>query len=122
MSAPVSAGCGIIRVMDSDDPEERIRELERRLAEDKGGPGERVLGPSGVPPGPPPATFLPPPGGLPPPPPPGMMPFPPPGVNRSGYGRLRRQIDRRRRVSAIWGVSVVPGILLVLVLVFHLYR
>ncbi|HVQ84162.1 MAG TPA: hypothetical protein VMS84_05205 [Mycobacterium sp.] len=83
--------------MDSDDPEERIRELERRLAEPKAAPRESF-----------------------PPPSPGLMA--PPPLNRAGYARLRRQIDRRRRVGAIWGVFVVPGILLLLVIVFHLYR
>ena len=81
--------------MDSDDPEARIRELER-LADVQGRPSENVS--------------------------PGLMPPPPPGVYAPGYNLLRRQMDRRRRVRSIWLVFVVPGILMLAVLVFHPYR
>ena len=100
--------------MDSDDPERRIRELERQLADAKGGPRENVpagdeVGPAEVP-------------GMTLPPPPAMMAPAPPGVNPPSYDVVRRQMDRRRRFSSIWLVFLVPGIMLVAVLVFHPYR
>ncbi len=100
--------------MDSDDPERRIRELERQLSDAKGGPRENVpvgdeLGPAEVP------------GMMPPPPPPMMAPAPP-GMYPPSYSVLRRQMDRRRRFRSIWLVFLVPGIMLIAVLVFHPYR
>jgi hypothetical protein len=92
--------------VDSDDPEQRIRELERRLADAKGGPRENV--PVGDE-----AGFA---------QAPGMIAPPPPGADPPGYDRLRRQMDRRRRISSFCGIFLVPGILLVAVLVFHPYR
>jgi hypothetical protein len=100
--------------MDSDDPDQRIRELERQLADAKGGPRENV--PSGDEVGP---TEVP---GTMPPPPPGMLVPAPPSMSPPNYNLLRRQMDRRRRFGSIWLVFVVPGILLVAVLVFHPYR
>jgi hypothetical protein len=92
--------------MDSDDPEKRIRELERQLADAKGGPRENVSvgDEAGFARGP------------------GMMAPPPPGANPPSYERLRRQMDRRRRISGSWLIFLVPGILLLAVLVFHPYR
>lgn len=90
--------------MDSDDPEKRIRELERRLADAKGGPRENA--PAGDAAGPAPDAWVP----------------PPPSVNPPNYEALRRQMNRRRRLSSIWGVFLVPGILLVAILVAHPYR
>jgi hypothetical protein len=92
--------------MDSDDPEKRIRELERQLADAKGGPRENVSvgDEAGFARGP------------------GMMAPPPPGANPPSYERLRRQMDRRRRISGFWLIFLVPGILLLAVLVFHPYR
>jgi Protein of unknown function (DUF3060) len=100
--------------MDSDDPERRIRELERRLADAKGGPRENVrtgdeAGPAEVP-------------GMMPPSPPWTMAPARAGMNPRSYDVLRRQMDRRRRFSSIWLVFLVPGILMVAVLVFHTYR
>jgi Protein of unknown function (DUF3060) len=92
--------------MDSDDPEQRIRELERQLANAKGGPRENV--PVGDE-----AGFA---------QAPGMMAPPPPGANPPSYDRLRRQMNRRRRISSFWGIFLVPGILLLAILVFHPYR
>jgi Protein of unknown function (DUF3060) len=100
--------------VDSDDPEQRIRELERRLADAKGGPRESVPAGDEVRPAEAPGMLL-------PPPPDTMAPAPPP-VHSPNYRLLRRQIDRRRRISSIWLVFVVPGILLVALLVFHPYR
>jgi hypothetical protein len=51
-----------------------------------------------------------------------MMAPPLPGANPPSYDRLRRQMDRRRRISGFWLIFVVPGILLPAVLVFHPYR
>lgn len=82
--------------MDSDDPEDRIRELERQLADAKSRPSENIS--------------------------PHPMPTPPAGTNPPSYNLLRRQMDRRRRFSSIWLVFLVPGILLLAVLVFHPYR
>lgn len=90
--------------MDSDDPEKRIRELERRLADAKGGPRENVAAGDEV--GPAPNAWLP----------------PPPSVNPPNYELLRRQMNRRRRLGSMWGIFLVPGILLVAILVFHPYR
>ncbi|OBF44711.1 hypothetical protein A5787_12960 [Mycobacterium sp. 852002-50816_SCH5313054-b] len=90
--------------MDSDDPEQRIRELERRLADAKGGPRENV--PAGNEAGPAPGAWAP----------------QPPNVNPPNYELLRRQMSRRRRLSSMWGIFLVPGILLVAILVFHPYR
>lgn len=100
--------------MDSDDPERRIRELERQLSDAKGGPWENVpagheVGPAEVP------------GMMPPPPPPMMAPAPR-GMNPPSYNVVRRQMDRRRRFSSSWLVFLVPGIMLIAVLVFHPYR
>ncbi|OBG28081.1 DUF3060 domain-containing protein [Mycobacterium sp. E3198] len=90
--------------MDSDDPEKRIRELERRLADAKGGPRENVPAAGEV--GPVPDAWVP----------------PPSSVNPPNYELLRRQMNRRRRLSSMWGILLVPGILLVAILVFHPYR
>ena len=106
--------CGTIPVMDSNDPEKRIRELERELAEARGGPRENV--PAGDEVGTSPAP------GMVPTALPAMMVPAPPSVHPPNYKLLRRQIDRRRRFSSLWLVFVVPGILLVAVLVFHPYR
>jgi Protein of unknown function (DUF3060) len=91
--------------MDSDDPELRIRELERRLADAKGGPRENI--PAGNEVG---AVAT-----------PGMPVPPPPSVNPT-YDLLRRQMSRRRRLSSFWLVFLVPGIMLAAILVFHPYR
>jgi hypothetical protein len=107
-------GCGTIRIVDSDDPERRIRELERRLADAKGGPRENV--PAGDEAG---SAEV---AGMTLPPSPGMMAPAPPGVNPPSYDPLRRQMDRRRRLGSIWLVFLVPGIMLVGILVFHPYR
>ncbi len=90
--------------MDSDDPEKRIRELERRLADAKDVPRESV--PSGDEVRPAPEAWVP----------------QPPSVNPPNYELLRRQMNRRRRWSSISGILLVPGILLVAILVFHPYR
>ncbi len=90
--------------MDSDDPEQRIRELERRLADAKGGPRETV--PAGDEVGRAPDVWLP----------------QPPSVDPPNYELLRRQMNRRRRLSRIWGIVLVPGILLLVILVAHPYR
>lgn len=90
--------------MDSDDPEKRIRELERRLADAKGAPRENV--PAGDEVGPAPNAW----------------PPPSPSVHPPNYELLRRQMNRRRRLSSMWGIFLVPGILLVSILVFHPYR
>jgi hypothetical protein len=92
--------------MDSDDPEKRIKELERRLADAKGGPRENVPAGDEVGPAQAPDT---------------MVPLPP-SVNPPDYDLLRHQMDRRRRLSGFWLIFLVPGILLVAVLVFHPYR
>lgn len=84
--------------MDSDDPEQRIRELERRLADAKGGPREYVPAVGAA--GPAPDAWVP----------------QPPSVNPPNYELLRRQMNRRRRLSSIWGILLVPGILLVAIL------
>lgn len=63
--------------MDSDDPEQRIRELERRLADAKGGPRENV--PAGDEVGPAPDAWAP----------------QPPSVNPPNCELLRRQMNRR---------------------------
>ncbi len=65
--------------MDSDDPEQRIRELERRLADAEGGPRENV--PAGDEVRPAPGAWVP----------------TPPGMNQPNYELLRRQMNRRRR-------------------------
>lgn len=100
--------------MDSDDPERRIRELERQLADAKGGPRENVPAGDEARPAEVPGMTL--------PPPPAMMAPAPPGVNPPSYEVLRRQMDRRRRFGSIWLVFLVPGIMLVAILVFHPYR
>jgi len=100
--------------MDADDPEMRIRELERRLADAKYGPRENVPAGDEVGPAEAPGLML--------PPSPGTMAPPPPGVNLPNYDLLRRQMNRRRRFSGFWLIFLVPGIMLVLVLVFHPYR
>jgi hypothetical protein len=94
-----------MRRMDSDDPERRIRELERRLTDAKGGPRENVPAGDEVA-----AADA-----------PGMMAPPPPSVNPS-YDLLRRQMNRRRRLNSIWLVLLVPGLLGVFIFVFHPYR
>jgi Protein of unknown function (DUF3060) len=93
--------------MDSNDPEERIRELERQLTDAEGGPRENVPGRYEV--RPPQASGM-------------MPPPPPPGVNPPNYELLHRQMDRRRRFSSTWLVFLVPGIFLLAVLVFHPHR
>jgi hypothetical protein len=103
--------------MDSNDPEERIRELERRLAEGHGSPRENYPGPYQAPPAP--GMFPPP--GMYPSPTPGWYP-PPAGAGLPDYRALRHQMNRRHRLSGFWAVFIVPGILMILVLVFHLYR
>jgi hypothetical protein len=90
--------------MDPDDPEKRIRELERRLADAKGGPRENV--PAGDEVGSAPPAWVP----------------PPPSMSPPNYELLRRQMNRRRRLSSMWGIVLIPGILLVAILVFHPYR
>lgn len=100
--------------MDSDDPERRIRELERRLADARGGPRENVPAGDEVAPAEAPGSM--------PLPPSGMMAPAPQGMNPPSYDVLRRQMDRRRRFSSIWLVFLVPGIMLVAVIVFHPYR
>ena len=104
-AATASTSCGTIRLADSEDPEQRIRELERRLADAKGGPRENV--PAGSEAGPVQV--------------PGMMAPLPPSANPS-YDLLRRQMNRRHRFSSIWLVFLVPGILAVAIFVFHPYR
>jgi Protein of unknown function (DUF3060) len=92
--------------MDSDDPEKRIRELERQLADPKGGPRENIAGPYEAP-----VVQT-----------PGTMSPQPPSMTSPNYDVLRRQFNRRRRISSFWLIFVVPAILLVAVLVFHPYR
>ena len=99
--------------MDSDDPERRIRELERQLADAKGGPRENIPAGDEAAPAEVPGTT---------PPPPAMMAPAPSGVNPPSYDVLRRQMDRRRRFGSIWLVFLVPGIMLIAILVFHPYR
>jgi hypothetical protein len=100
--------------MDADDPEMRIRELERRLADAKYGPRENVPAGDEVGPAEAPGMML--------SPPPGTMAPPPPGGNLPNYDLLRRQMNRRRRFNGVWLVFLVPGIVLVAVLAFHPYR
>ena len=100
--------------MDSDDPEKRIRELERRLADAKGGPRENV--PAGDEMG-----FAQAPGMM-PPPPPGTRAGRPPGVGVPSYDVLRRQMNRRHRFSSFWLVFLVPGIMALALLVFQPWK
>jgi hypothetical protein len=93
--------------MDANDPEERIRELERRLTEAHDSPRDPYQA------APARGTF--------PPPSPGWYP-PPAGTGLPDYSALRHQMNRRHRLSGFWAIFIVPGILMILVLVFHLYR
>jgi hypothetical protein len=113
--------------MHDDDPEKRIRELERRLAEHHGSPRENYPGPYQAAPAPgtfpPPGMYPPPtPGWYAPPPGPGMMPPPPAGAGVPDYAALRHQMNRRHRLSGFWAVFIAPGIIMILFLVSYLYR
>jgi hypothetical protein len=109
--------------MDSNDPEERIRELERRLADPAGGPRENVLGRYEVRPTQAPGMFPPPPNpGWLPPPIQGVMPPPSPGAIPSSYDLLRYQGGRPRRFGSAWLVLLVPAILFLIGVAYHLYR
>jgi hypothetical protein len=79
--------------MDSNDPEERIRELERQLADARGGPRENVLGryeerPAQAP---------------------GMMPVPSSGVNPNSYDLLRYQGAEGAASAALGSPSWCPA-------------
>jgi hypothetical protein len=87
--------------MDSNDPEERISELERQLSDETASPPENFPGQYGV--------------GL--PQPPGMSPptsTPAPGGYRASYDFPPHPIGRRHRFRYVW--AVVPVIFVTLVI------
>jgi hypothetical protein len=96
--------------MDSDDPEQRIRDLENQLADARRGFRENV--PTGDEAGPTPAPRM--------PAAPGNTPPAPATVNLPDFDLLHRRLNRRRRSR--WLVLVVPVFALTAILLFHPHR